>query len=193
MASGLPDFRSPVDIAASTILAATVEIIGQSQNLAVNIAEQIGNLATDITAQTLAALNTDYRYGTAGDSEGSQAINTSPLTLVSLSGKGIVFGGGWIIDRDEANVAPGLANTLKYQIDGVDHNFFPLDQAALCNWSEAKGYQPSVTLLSAIEHKAAGYLPGPITFESSFKIIVKSTDTSGDDEIEARIFYAIAL
>jgi hypothetical protein len=215
MASGLPDFRSPIQIAASEILQAAVTIAGQTgnisvslaeavaevsvnlaaqvNNIAVSIADQVGNIATDITAQTLAALNTDYRYGTAGASVGSVPIDDSPITLVSITGKGIIFGGSWIIDHDESGVQPSLQNIIKYIIDGEQHEFRSLYEALNWQLSDACAYQPSITTISSEFHSAAGYLPGNITFEDSFEVIVESLNITGIDEIDARVFYAISL
>jgi len=170
-----------------------VNLKEQVGNIAVQIADQIGDLAMNINSQTLAAVNTDYRYGTSSSNEGSVPIDDSPITLLSITGKGIIFGGSWIIDRDEAGVAPGLLNNLIYVLDGEPHEFRELKEAYDWNLSIPGLYQPAVTLMDAPNHRAAGSLPGGITFEESFELVIESTDTSGTDEIDARIFHAISL
>ena len=171
MSTGLPDFTSAIDLAAQSLISSAV----------------------DISAQSLAAINTDNRYGTAGASYGSIPIDAGDITLFQITGKGVIFGGSWIIVHDEVGVAPGMENIIVFTIDGEDHEFRSLKEVYEWNLSAPDSYQPSVTVRSAENNLAAGYLPGPITFEQSFAVRVISLVTTGVDEIDARVFYAISL
>jgi hypothetical protein len=215
MASGLPDFRSPVDIAASALLEASVTIVdqvgnvnvsiaealaqldvnlaAQANNIAVQIADQVGNLAIDVVAQTLAALNTDYRYGTATESAASADLDSDENIILTIEGKGIIKGGFFELDSESPGDLPDVLHKIIFRLDGEDHDFDYIETLVGRQFGAPPNYVPAITRISNDKGLISGIMPGPITFEESFSLVIDSTGAGKTNTIDAVIFFALSL
>lgn len=168
---GLPDFHSPIDIALQSLNAANIDII----------------------AQTLSTIKNDYRFGTATEAVASESDPGLPLTLVSLTGKGLILSGTWAYTGQTFKGINTSQMFFTYELDGDDHVFQTLENMSIKNLSNIAIYHPSLERLDEETPIMAGFLPGPITFESSFKLIIDDAGAALDGDIDITLLYAIAL
>jgi hypothetical protein len=171
VSSGLPDFRTPVDIAASILLSASV----------------------DIVAQTLSALNTDYRYGTATESAATEDLDGDENIILTISGKGIIKGGFFEFDSNFTGDLPDVNHKIIYRLDGEDHDFDYIETMTKRQFGNATTYFPSITRISNDQGLISGLFPGDISFEESFSLVIDSAGAGKTNSIKASVFYAVSL
>lgn len=196
MASGLPDYYRGIDLAYQSLTTAAIDIVAQTlSNISVDIAAQtlaninvdlaaqtLGQLNIDIIAQTLSNLNIDVnaqslgqltnrpKYGGAVGSTGSLVVTASSENeLVSVDGKGMIYGGTVWLDytSTQNNSMPLL------EIDGSDIVEMSFGGGALYSIDKPRCYP--IVLLKCDNTNfvyAAGISYG-LTFETGVKLKYK--------------------
>lgn len=170
MPSGTQDYISPISLAAQTLASAAISI----------------------AAQTLPTVKMDYRYGTATFSEALSTNPNTPINLLSITGKGIIFSGRWSIENDTQTKIVNQEYYFSYILDGDNHDFPSLVDINNQHLDDPAIYSATMQYWDQDDNINAGFLPGPITFEDSFALQF-TADPTTSMVLSASILYAIAL
>jgi len=155
MASGTPDYHTPVDLA----------------------------------LQSLAEVTARNTYGAAQKSAFSQAAIPAgtTVTLITITGTGYIYGGDYV-----AAPSPNIDNSEGFFtmiIDGVTITFPFWKDIILFNYTAPAPFMLSVTSIDGPNDEITGYLPGSLTFESSF-VLKYTADASGIEGATGNLIYA---
>lgn len=213
MATGLPDYHKGVDIALQSLEAISADIVAQSlENLNVDVvAQSIEKLSVDLAAQTLSELNIDVvaqtlanlnidvnaqslgqitnrpKYGAAQVAESN--ITADPMELedlVSVDGKGIIYGGFLSLYDDET----AQISAIHMTIDGNLIADLSLQTFNRYSISKDGMYPFYVTQYDNEKFLYAFGISSMMTFETSVVIEFEEND-NGTPTIMCRLIYAL--
>lgn len=201
MAHGLPDFNRGVDLAIQSLEKLDVDIVAQTlESLSIDlaamtlekididiIAQTIGDLTINIAAQNLSEIINRPKYGAAQAANATfVATANATITVVSVSGKGIIYGGmlGSI-------GTPGTHGNIPIiRVDGVELTTASFWAANFYRMYKEHNYPLYLTRYDATDYDFSVGVSGGLTFESSFAMLY--TENNGTTpSVTTRVIYAL--